>query len=117
MIRFNKSAAALSIAALTTLAVAEPVVVTLPLFNDGGVIATPAFKVKEFDSRLPDLLLGIAASEFPGIDEVYAMVENNVPNWWEAGTSEGVEALLTSYDDPSYWVFEQTTQPGTAPPI
>ena len=116
MIRINKSAVALSIAALTTLAAAEPVVVAFPVFDDGASITDPAFKVKEFDSRLPDLLVGIAASEFPGVDEVYAMVENNVPNWWEAGTSEGVEALLTSYDDPSYWVYEQTTQPGTAVP-
>ena len=112
MIRFNKPAVAASIAALTSLAAAEPVVIEFPLFDDAGGLMSTYFP-KDFDSRLPALRLGSIDAGGAGISEVFPYIETDVPDWALPGTSEYLSFVMTDNDDPSWWLLEFNTQPGT----
>ena len=113
MSRIRSTVAAASLAALTAAASAEPVVVTFPLFDGNGNLVPQIFTPNDIDSRIPALRLGSIDVGGAGISEVFPYIETDVPDWALPGTSEYLDFVQTDNDDPSWWLLEFNSQPGT----
>jgi hypothetical protein len=102
---------------MAAISTAEPVVARFPVYNaDGSNLLFQRFYFHDYDTRLPDLLVVTHNAGAFGVAELQPALENNTPDYMDPGTSDNLGALVTTHNDPSWFLYEQNTAPGTAVP-